>query len=306
MRLGPETRPAFRQTPYNEAVSRFLAAALTFACAAPALAAPAAPTVAQVRRSADAMRDAVAGDPSPADASARNAAFFEGLLRETPSARPNPYAMDREPVDGSEGDIEGMIFTARMREENYRLTHPAPPDELETAMDEASALRDADRAEIDRSGRLTGDEMGAYLYSKTDSKDLGRVILSPWLKLMTTRIGEAFAYSTLVHESAHAVAHAHGRLSPVHVIADEVEAFRVEYEWLSVMDPTGDRLIRLDSAMRLYVPRHPKDLVAAKSLTYLDNLMKLRETGGETDKLAAYAKSLGYRDGERGHDGVAP
>ncbi|MDE2491792.1 MAG: hypothetical protein KGM24_13180 [Elusimicrobia bacterium] len=285
---------------------RTFAAALSLACAAPALAAPPGPTVVSVRKSAEALRDAVAADPSPADARVRNAAFFEGLLRETPSARANPYAMDREPVSGVEGGVDAMLSTARVREETYRLTHPAPPAELSTAMDEAAFLRGADRAVVDAKGRLSGAEMGAFLYPKADPKDPGRVILSPWLKLMTTRIGEAFTYSTLVHESAHAVQRAQGRLSPVRVVDDEVEAFRVEYEWLSVMDPTGDRLIRLDSALRLYVPRHPKDLVAAKSLDYLDKLMKLRETGGQDEPLKEYVKDLGYRDGVNGGDGLAP
>lgn len=252
----------------------------------------------------DDLRDAVASPSRSAFAIHDQAAgFFEGVLRETPLVRPKPHFMDRERVDGHVGTVDGMIETAQQRWDHYRLrTAEVPPAELEGAITYARDLREQKRAGFDKTGKMADNQMGVFRYAK-DKLQGGLVEINRRMALLATRIGEAFSYATLVHEAAHARARESGRLDPQHVIDGEVEAYRVEYEWLKVVDPSMERLIVLHVTLSRFVELHPEDRLTAQAVGYVKHLIDLYDTGGEESKLREYVKKLGYEEADGDHDG---
>lgn len=286
-----------------------LVAALLLAAALPARAQPAGGedkgaalvSAGAVRAEVDQLRDAVA---SPAyDASAvrgQAAGFFEGVPSRTPYFRPAPRVMDREPVDGHVGTIDGMIDEAQKRWDHYKFTTAEVPDaRLDAAIAYAKDLRGQKRVDFDAA--LPENQMGEFRYSK-DKADDGVIKLNARLALLATRIGEAFSYATLVHEAAHAKARREGRLKPETTIDNEVEAYRVQYQWLKVIDPRAERMIVMHSTLKLHLRLHPEDQVTRLSVTYLEHLLEVWDTNGEDAALKALVKKLGYtNDG-----GVAP
>ncbi|MFI5345935.1 MAG: hypothetical protein ACHQ51_06130 [Elusimicrobiota bacterium] len=267
--------------------------------AAPALVNPEA-----VRKQNDELRDAVAS-PSSSDYGVhdRAAGFFESLQRETPLVRPVAHYMDREPLDGHVGTVDGMIATAQQRYDHYRMkSADIPNPELDRAIAYAKDLRDQKRADFDRTGAMAENQMGVFRYAK-DKLEGGMVQINARMALLATRIGEAFAYATLVHEAAHARARAEGRLTPEKVIDGEVEAYRVQYRWLKLVDPSGERLIVLHDGWSNYMKKHPEDRVTALAITYVEHLVDLYNTDGDERKLREYVKKLGYEEGDNGREG---
>jgi hypothetical protein len=257
-----------------------------------------------VRKQADELHDAVAS-PTTTDSGVhdRAAGFFEGLQRETPLVRPTPHFMDRERVDGHVGTVDGMIETAQARYDHYKLTTTeVPATELDESIKYARGLREDKRADFDKAGRMAENQMGVFRYAK-DKLEGGLVELNGRMALMATRIGEAFTYATLVHEATHAKARASGRLTPEQVIDGEVEAYRVQYRWLKVVDPSEERLIVLHVTLSIHLKRHPEDRVTAQAVSYVTHLIDLYDTNGEDDKIREYVKKLGYEDGDHDHDG---
>jgi hypothetical protein len=257
-----------------------------------------------VRHQADDLRDAVAS-PSSTDYGVHNqaAGFFEGLVRETPLVRPKAHIMDREPVDGHVGTVDGMVETAQKRYDHYKMTSNEVPDpELDRAIAYAKDLHDQKRANFDKTGVMPENQMGVFRYAK-DKLDGGIVEINARMALMATRIGEAFTYATLVHEAAHARARSEGRLSPEKVIDGEVEAYRVQYRWLKLVDPSEERLVVLHVTLSKYLKMHPEDRVTAQAIAYLSHLVDLYNTEGDEQKIREYVKKLGYEDGDHDHDG---
>ncbi len=260
---------------------------------------------AEIQTQADQLHDAVAS-PSVDDfrVHSQAAGFFENVQRETPLVRPAPRRMDREPVDGRVGTIDGMLETAQQRYDHYKMTATeVPAADLENAVGYAKVMRDDKRADFDKTGKMAENQMGEYVYAVKDALDAGKVEINGRMALMATRIGEAFSYATLVHEAAHAKARADGRLTPDKVIDGEVEAYRVQYRWLKVIDPSAERMIVLHSTLNLYLKRHPEDQVTRASISYLEHLLQLWDTGGEDGKLREMIRKLGYEDGDSNHGG---
>ena len=258
-----------------------------------------------IRTQTDDLRDAVAGvSVDDSGVHARAAGLFENIQRETPLMRPAPRLMDREPVDGHVGTIDGMIETAKQRYDHYKMTaSEVPAADLANAVDYAKALRADKRADFERGGKMAENQMGEFVFSLQDKLDAGRVEINARMALMATRIGEAFSYATLVHEAAHARARSEGRLSPERVIDGEVEAYRVQYRWLLVIDPSAERMIVMHSTLKLFLERHPEDEATRASISYLEHLWELRNTNGEDGKLREMIKRLGYEDGDNGRPG---
>ena len=260
---------------------------------------------AAIQKQTDDLRDAVAA-PSVGDSDVRDqsAALFDNIQRETPLMRPAPRFMDREPVDGHMGTIDGMIATAGRRYDHYKMTaSEVPAADLANAIDYARVLRGDKRADFERGGKMAEDQMGEFVFSLQDKLDAGRVEINARMALIATRIGEAFSYATLVHEAAHARARSEGRLSPERVIEGEVEAYRVQYRWLKAIDPSSERMIVLHSTLKLYLELHPDDEVTRASVAYLEHLFELRNTNGEDGKLREMIQRLGYEDGDDGRPG---
>jgi hypothetical protein len=257
-----------------------------------------------IQAQADELHDAVASPSSDNfGLHAQAGGLFENIVRQTPLVRPAPRVMDRESVNGDVGTVDGMIEAAQKRYDHYKFTTTEVPDaKLDASVDYAKALRDQKRAELDKTGKMPENEMGAFVYAK-DKLDGGMVELNGRMALLATRIGMAFSYATLVHESTHAKERAAGHLSPEHVIDGEVEAYRVQYQWLKVLDPRAERMIVMHSTLGLYLKRHPEDQVTRASISYLEHLLQLWDTGGEEPKLRVMIKNLGYEEGDANHEG---
>jgi hypothetical protein len=255
---------------------------------------------AAIQTQADQLHDAVAS-PRVDDFSVHNkaAGFFENIQSQTPLVRPAPRVMDREDVKGNIGTIDGMIEAAKRRYDHYKLTTTeVPAAELDRSVSYAKTLREEKRADFDKTGKMDENQMGEFVYTVKDKLDAGKVEINGRMALIATRIGEAFSYATLVHEATHAKARADGRLTPEHVIDGEVEAYRVQYQWLKVLDPRAERMIVMISTLNLYLERHPQDQVTRASITYLRHLLTLWDTGGDEQKLRAMIKDLGYEEGK--------
>lgn len=284
-------------------------ALLALLIAVPALAAQPAPAPAAqefvdpatLRARADALRDAVA-DTAVSDVSVktRSQGFFDKLPQETLVVPVRHRLMDREPVAGKLGTIEGMQAEADRRIENWKRTHtePPPPD-LESAVNQARQLKDSERLSYDTEGQLRENQMGIFKYMR-DSLDGGYVKLNETMKILTALVGECFTYATVAHEAQHARDRAAGRLSPEKEIEGEVSAFRIEYLWLKLMDPSGERMLTLHGTLRLERDRasDPKlKAILSESVTYLEHLSEIIETNGQDDKLKKLVERLGYSDG---------
>ncbi|HXT00519.1 MAG TPA: hypothetical protein VN915_07575 [Elusimicrobiota bacterium] len=282
-----------------------LLAALLLAAALPARAqndqGPVLVDAGAVRADVDQLRDAVAS-PANDDAGVRGraSAFFDGVPGRTPYFRPAPRVMDRENVDGRVGTIDGMLDEAQKRWDHYKFTTAEVPDaRLDAAVAYAKDLRGQHRVMFDP--QLPENQMGEFRYSK-DKADDGVVKLNARLALLATRIGEAFAYATVVHEAAHAKARQEGRLKPETTIDNEVEAYRVQYQWLKVIDPRAERMIVLQSTLKLHLQLHPQDKVSLLSKSYVEHLLQLWDTKGEEAALKEMIKKLGYSN----EGGVTP
>jgi hypothetical protein len=204
--------------------------------------------------------------------------------------------MDREPVEGHFGTVAGMNNAAARRYDHYIFrTGHVPPAELSNALSFSKNLETQGRVDFDRYGHMPENQMGAFHYVQTAWD--GFVELNKNLALIATRIGEAFTYATLIHEGGHALARAQGRLSPERVIDGELEAYRIQYRWITLIDPSAERMIVLHSTLRLRLKHHPEDRITALAITYLEHLLELYDTGGEELKLSAMIKRLGYREG---------
>jgi hypothetical protein len=265
---------------------------------------PARVSAGVVQADVDQLHDAVAS-PSVTEYGVRNraSAFFDGVPSHTPSFRPAPRVMDREPVDGHVGTIEGMMDEAQKRWDIYKMTAALPDPKLDAAIAYAKDLRGQKRVDFDP--KLPENQMGEFRYSQ-DKLDDGVIKLNARLALLATRIGEAFAYATLVHEAAHAKARVEGRLDPKKTMDNEVEAYGVQYRWLKVIDPRAERMIVMHSTIQLHLQVHPEDQVSRLSLSYLEHLLQLWDTNGEDGKLRDLIKKLGYKDDGGMDPGATP
>lgn len=265
---------------------------------------PALVSAGAVQADVDQLHDAVASPSVDAFAvRGRASAFFDGVPSHTPAFRPAPRVMDREPVDGRVGTIDGMIDEAQKRWDAYKLSSPVPDAPLDAAIAYAKELRGKKRVDFD--SKLAENQMGEFRYSP-DKLDDGVIKLNARLALLATRIGEAFAYATLVHEAAHAKARVEGRLDPKKTMDNEVEAYGVQYRWLKVIDPRAERMIVMHSTIRLHLQVHPEDQVSRLSLSYLEHLLQLWDTNGEDAKLRDLIKKLGYKDDGGMDPGATP
>ena len=257
-----------------------------------------------LQKSADDLRDSVADQHvSEYNLHARAAALFTNVQSQTPLVRPDWQPVDRERVDGSIGTVDGMVETANQRFDSYRAKfHEPPPPEVLASAAHAQSLRDQKRAAFDKTGKMPENQMGVFRYN-VEQLNGGIVEINRRMALLATRIGEAFAYSTLVHEATHARDREAGRLDPEHEIEGEMHAFFVQYLWLTTMDPTGMRLVVLHSTLQLWLQKHPDDSTTALSIKYLEHLLALWDTHGETDKLRAFVEKLGYQEE---HEGPPP
>ena len=284
--------------------------ALLLAAALPALAEEPGPVPVLVspetlRERADSLRDAVADSARPdAEISAGARAMFERAPMEAVAFPVYRRFVDRERVDGGVATVKGMLTAADERVEWWKKRYKeTPPPEFAAGMKTAADMaEERGRLDFDESGSMADNQMGTFRYS-LDSLQDGVIRLNARLALLATRIGQAFAYSTVVHEGKHARDRRDGKLTPQEEIEGEVRAFKAQYQWLTIMDPRGERLAVLHSTLTLRLKRRPEDKLTAAALEYLTHLCEVRGTEGKDDALRELVKRLGYRDRDgHGHD----
>ncbi|MDD5302719.1 MAG: hypothetical protein PHS14_06365 [Elusimicrobia bacterium] len=264
---------------------------------------------ATLKARAEALRDAVA-DQSVSDISVKSRAygFFDKLPEERLVVAAGNYRrMDREPVTGKAGSIEGMQEAADKRIAEWKRTHaePPPPDLMATVA-QALALKEGKSLSYDAEGRLAPNQMGIFKYMR-DRLDGGMVKLNERMKLLAVMVGDAFTYATVAHEARHSLDRAAGRLTPEQEVAGEVSAFRTQYLWLKLMDPSGERMLTLHGSLKMWMLREPDDKIKAalgEAVVYLEHLSDVVSTNGKEDELKKLVEKLGYSDGhDHDHDG---
>ena len=258
---------------------------------------------------ADALRDAVA-DNSVSDISIKTRAhgFFDKLPDErlVVNAAFKYRRMEREPVTGEIGSIAGMQAAAAGHVAEWKRTHmEPPPPELEAAVAQSAMLQDSKRLSYDTEGKLDANQMGLFKYMR-DSLDSGFVKLNDRMKLLGILVGDAFTYATVAHESQHAIDRAAGRLSPEQEIAGELSAFRTQYLYLKLMDPSGERMLTLHGSLKIWA-LHERDvkikIALGEAVAYLEHLSDVVSTNGDKDELKKLVEKLGYSDGHHHEDG---
>ncbi len=257
-----------------------------------------------IKQQSDQLHDAVAAPSTPdGDLHHGAARLFEAVQSETPLFRPAPMPIARERVDGHLGTIDGMIKEAQQRWDHYKMHATEVPNvDLEASIAFGKRLRDEKRMDFDPTGAMPENQMGVFRYAK-DKLTGGVVEVNNRMALIATRLGEAFSYSTLVHEATHGKDREAGRLDPKAVIDGEVAAYRAQYYWLKALDPKAERMAVLHSTLTLWLKRHPEDKVSKMSLTYLEHLITVFDTDGEDPKIKKMIKDLGYKDGDDDHEG---
>lgn len=295
-----------------------LSALVVLLLAAPALADQPAPAAgpapaeqefvdpATLKARADALRDAVA-DLSVTDVAVKTRAsgFFERIPdQRLVVAAGNYRRMDREPVTGKAGSIEGMTAEADRRVAQWRRTRAEPPPPaLEAAVAQARALRDGKALGYDDEGALAPNQMGIFKYMR-DRVDGGMIKLNERMKVLGILLGDAFTYATVAHEAQHSLDRAAGRLTPEEEVAGEISAFRTQYLWLKLMDPSGERMLTLHAGLKLWARRETDDEVKTalnEAVVYLEHLSDVVATNGEEDELKKLVLKLGYKDGDHRH-----
>ena len=257
---------------------------------------------ATLKARADALRDAVADiSVSAVSIKTRANGFFDKLPdQQLVVAAGNYRRMDREPGTGKVGSIDGMQEAADRRIAEWKRTHTEPPPpELTATVAQARALKESKHLSYDSEGKLAPNQMGIFQYMR-DRLDGGMVKLNDRMKLLGILVGDAFTYATVTHEARHSLDRAAGRLTPEAEIAGEISAFKTQYLWLKLMDPSGERMLTLHGSLKMWMLREPDDkikIALGEAVAYLEHLSEVVETNGEKDALEKLVKKLGYSDG---------
>ena len=211
----------------------------------------------------------------------------------------NLRGWDREPTPAAApADIQRLISGADQRLAFYDKEIPSPMSE---AMKYARGMQQSGRADFDRKRELSDNEMGVYNYW-LNKAELGSIKLNDALSLLATKIGDAIAFATLIHEAAHARDQQAGKLNDKDVIAGEVSAFLTQYQWLKVADPYDERICYLRTAFMAAQQEHPSRL-GAIGLSYLNHLAELQATKGDPQAIKEMVEKLGYKDGQTRRQG---
>lgn len=283
--------------------------------ASPALADQPAPADAPVQQfispsalkaRADALRDAVA-DNSVSNISVKTRAqgFFDKLPEQQFTVVAGSYRrMEREPVTGKVGSIAGMTEEAQRRIDLWKRTHTQPPSpEVVASVAQARQLQDSKNISYDTKDELKLNQMGIFKYMR-DSLEGGTVKLNERMRILGILVGDAFTYATVSHEAQHSLDRKAGILTPEEEVAGEVRAFRTQYLWLKLMDPSGERMLTMHGSLKFWALREPDDklkLALSEAVTYLEHLSDVVSTNGDEAQLKKLIKKLGYEDGKHEH-----
>jgi hypothetical protein len=201
--------------------------------------------------------------------------------------------LDKAP--NSEMNIPNLIEDARARMSRKGLL---TSNKLFDAIGAAELLHSMGRFNFSEKGQMSPGEGGVFYYDE-NSSDPGRAFLNGlFLEMEKTAYKETneerrealraaiwiAAESFLIHEAAHAAAHAHKQLHPTKVIDGEVVAFGASREFARAMDPHGEGV----ATSILVAQQHEREFPsqAAKAQTaMLNQLGDLWRTDGTREKI---------------------
>lgn len=261
------------------------------------------PTALKAR--ADALRDAVADNGvSNVSVKTRATGFFDKLPEQQFVVAGNYRRMEREPVTGKVGSITGMTEEAQLRVDQWKRTHAEPPPpEIVAGLAEARRLQESKDLSYDTKDELKPNQMGIFKYMR-DSFQGGTVKLNERMRLLGILVGDAFTYATVSHEAQHSLDRKAGVLTPEEEIAGEIRAFRAQYLWLKLMDPTGERMLTLHGSLKMWMLRESDERILiplGQAVAYLEHLSDVVSTNGDEDELKKLVKRLGYENGKHEH-----
>jgi len=247
----------------------------------------------------DDLQDAVRSDfLSDNDVHAKASALFGRIIRKDTAeigtvqvrgwAKPKIHTAAFREANGSEDiSVEGMsnaVFKTLM------ASDVPPPTEIMDAYVYGEDLERDGLKNYDDGKFLGKGQLGVYMYK--GAKKVG-VYFNKFMRSVQSWVGNEFAAATDMHESAHSRDHTKGELNPVEVRRGEVLAYRTEYLWLNMMDPTGQKLSYARATFGKFAqgPNKAPKFVAE----YLEHLAKIRYYGNKDDFLGL-VDELGYRD----------
>jgi hypothetical protein len=166
-----------------------------------------------------------------------------------------------------------------------------PPSELTEAYLHGENMEAAGLKNYDGQTMLGNGQLGVYMYK--GAEQVG-IYFNKMMRLVQEYAGNEFAAATDVHESAHSRDHQGGDLNPVDVRYGETLAYRTEYLWLNMIDPTGEKL----SWARATIGKFAAGSRKAPQFVgeYLEHLAMIRDYGNRDDFYGLVVK-LGYKDG---------
>lgn len=253
---------------------------------------------------AEELRDAVAGNQTSDISLHQRAHSLFGNVSQQPLvlAVNTSRRMEREGVTGEKGSIEGMQKAAVVRIAAWRRTHAEPPPpEMQATLDKSDLLAESKALSYDDADALKANQMGLFKYMR-DRLDGGFVKLNDRMKLLGIMVGNAFTYATVAHETQHARDREAGLLTPEEEVAGEVRAFRTQYLYLKMIDPTGERLLTLHGSLKIWRDTETDKKVKValnEAVVYLEHLSDVVETNGTDENLKKLVERLGYKDGDK-------
>lgn len=201
------------------------------------------------------------------------------------NARPRLWDRDPEPPV-TPATVDRLIQSARKRLDEADSV-PAP--EVVDAYRHAQDMNNSGHMNYDA---LKPEQMGVYEYFLDKSK-AGTIKLNTLLAAVSTKMGDAWAFATPLHEAQHSLDEKTGKA------VKESKAFRTQYDWVTFIDPFGERLAFLITKLMSEVRETASELAKAV-LAYATHLRQLRATKGDESKIKTMMATLDY-DGDEPH-----
>lgn len=152
-------------------------------------------------------------------------------------------------------------------------------------------MRERGLAGYDDDGQLGGGQLGVYVYTPQQAL---AIRYNDRMREVQQYAGNEWAVATKIHEDAHARDHSKGELNPIQVRKGEVLAYKTEYLWLQMIDPTGEKLSWARATIGKFAPASSKAPPFVGQ--YLEHLAMIRDYGDRGDFQGLVA-ALGYQDG---------
>jgi hypothetical protein len=259
-------------------------------------ASPEQPTsVTGIKTETDELRDAVL-DPNTSNTQLyEQASALFGAIPRRDSSRMGTVNLHgwEKPDPATNMDVQGMMTRTQEHMLRSWSEHKVPPKpEILEAYQYGGGLHAAGLMTYDTKGKLTKNQLGAYLYTATSAVG---ILFNDAFRVLQAWLGDELASATLIHEGAHARDHAQGKLNPVEVQKGEVQAFRTEFEWLKTLDPRGEKLAWARTTYCGIGVPNARAKAPGLVCEYLQHLAKI-QYHGERNDFDGLVEQLGYAD----------